>query len=863
MDSSGNVGIGSATPAVALDVVGAITATSVATATGFAPTASTATGNRLYLPAANTLGLAINGAGEVQLTGTALSPVSSDGNALGTSTLMWSDLFLASGAVINFSNGDVTITHAADNLAVAGGTLTMGTNGGTNGQITFAGSTSGTVAVRAAAAAGTGTIFQLPADNGTDNYVLTTDGNGVTTWESAPAGTPSADSLDFTEFKDAMALDASTSITADGTEVLSIVNTGTGNSFLVEDAASTDTTPFVIDAAGNVGIGSATPAVALDVVGAVTATNVATATGFAPSASTATGNRLYLPAANTLGLAINGAGEVQLTGTALSPVSSDGNALGTSSLMWSDLFLASGGVINFNNGNVTLTHSAGALASNVPLTANSFIPSSSSAPTNGMYLPAANTVGFAANSAGEVQITGTATSPVTSDGNALGTTSLMWSDLFLASGAVINFNNGDVTLTHSADNLAVAGGTVTVGTNGGTNGQVTFNGSTSGSVVVRAAAAAGTATIFELPASNGTSGYYLQTNGSGVTSWAAATASAAGSSQEIQFNNGGSLAANANFVWDTTWETVGIGTDAPLAGLHIYDRGAANGDITEIMLSSPGGAAFGLTIGISNGDYTASIVQYNDSSLDLVTADTQPITFYTDSAPRMIIDEVGDVGIGLNYFPSHALDVDGNFGVEASGYMHFGTTDGSGGYGFRDNSGTPQVKSSGGAWANIATTSDARLKKNIKPVMSALEAITKLQGVTYEWKDPETGVGRKIGLIAQDVEKVYPEAITTYGKEKYRILDYAGLTGAVVEAIKELKQFTDGVAMKVEKLVVQMTGHDTAIKELKAANDNLRLGLKAANDNYASGLKSLREASARQQAEIKELRSLLKAAPAK
>ena len=51
-----------------------------------------------------------------------------------------------------------------------------------------------------------------------------------------------ADSLDFDDFTDTMALDASTSITADGTEVLSIVNTGSGNSFLVEDQAS-DTSP--------------------------------------------------------------------------------------------------------------------------------------------------------------------------------------------------------------------------------------------------------------------------------------------------------------------------------------------------------------------------------------------------------------------------------------------------------------------------------------------------------------------------------------------------------------------------------------------------------------------------------------------
>lgn len=50
--------------------------------------------------------------------------------------------------------------------------------------------------------------------------------------------------------------------------------------------------------------------------------------------------------------------------------------------------------------------------------------------------------------------------PTTSDGGALGTTSLMWSDLFLASGSVINFNNGDVTLTHSTDTLTLGGGTL-------------------------------------------------------------------------------------------------------------------------------------------------------------------------------------------------------------------------------------------------------------------------------------------------------------------------------------------------------------------------------------------------------------------
>lgn len=48
--------------------------------------------------------------------------------------------------------------------------------------------------------------------------------------------------------------------------------------------------------------------------------------------------------------------------------------------------------------------------------------------------------------------------PTTTDTGALGTSLLMWSDLFLASGSVINFNDGDVTLTHSANTLTLAGG---------------------------------------------------------------------------------------------------------------------------------------------------------------------------------------------------------------------------------------------------------------------------------------------------------------------------------------------------------------------------------------------------------------------
>lgn len=49
-------------------------------------------------------------------------------------------------------------------------------------------------------------------------------------------------------------------------------------------------------------------------------------------------------------------------------------------------------------------------------------------------------------------------SPATSDASSLGSTSLQWSDLFLAEGGVINFDNGDVTLTQTGNTLNLAGG---------------------------------------------------------------------------------------------------------------------------------------------------------------------------------------------------------------------------------------------------------------------------------------------------------------------------------------------------------------------------------------------------------------------
>lgn len=67
---------------------------------------------------------------------------------------------------------------------------------------------------------------------------------------------------------------------------------------------------------------------------------------------------------------------------------------------------------------------------------------------------------------------------------------------------------------------------------------------------------------------------------------------------------------------------------------------------------------------------------------------------------------------------------------------------------------------------------------------TVVERVRELNGVTWEWEDPKRGK-RGIGLIAQDVERVFPDAVST-GKDGYLMVDYHGLVGVLVEAVKEL-----------------------------------------------------------------------------
>ena len=87
---------------------------------------------------------------------------------------------------------------------------------------------------------------------------------------------------------------------------------------------------------------------------------------------------------------------------------------------------------------------------------------------------------------------------------------------------------------------------------------------------------------------------------------------------------------------------------------------------------------------------------------------------------------------------------------------------------------------------NFVSSSDARLKSDIAPISDALAKVQALTGVTFTMAGGET---RQMGLIAQEVQAVAPEAVVE--AEGILRLAYGNLIGLLVEAIKDLATQVD------------------------------------------------------------------------
>ncbi len=101
------------------------------------------------------------------------------------------------------------------------------------------------------------------------------------------------------------------------------------------------------------------------------------------------------------------------------------------------------------------------------------------------------------------------------------------------------------------------------------------------------------------------------------------------------------------------------------------------------------------------------------------------------------------------------------------------------------------------SWYN---TSDIRLKDAVTdlPPARGLDGVMKLRPVLYRWKDTNCERGEHIGLIAQEVEPVYPEVVGT-GPDGMKNMAYGDLVVPLIKAVQELKADNDNLRNIVEK----------------------------------------------------------------
>ncbi|MBZ5545255.1 MAG: tail fiber domain-containing protein [Acidobacteriia bacterium] len=238
------------------------------------------------------------------------------------------------------------------------------------------------------------------------------------------------------------------------------------------------------------------------------------------------------------------------------------------------------------------------------------------------------------------------------------------------------------------------------------------------------------------------------------------------------------------------------------------------GNKHDINLTTDGVRKYGLNIG-STGNFPggggASTVNYGLHSY---------VTGADLNYPGVFMG--GNVGIGTDT-PLDPLQVLGNIRVGTSG------TNGC-------------VKRFDGTAIAGACSSDARLKTDVQPLQPVLNQLAQLTPVHFSWKAdefPEMHFGRErsYGLIAQEVEKLFPEMV---GQDErgYKTVDYTRLPLLLLQAVRELK---------AENELLQQVD-----RELKSENTRLREQMQSQLRAQAAELENLK-------AELAEGRAVLRA----
>ena len=223
----------------------------------------------------------------------------------------------------------------------------------------------------------------------------------------------------------------------------------------------------------------------------------------------------------------------------------------------------------------------------------------------------------------------------------------------------------------------------------------------------------------------------------------------------------------------------------------------------QVQIGSLGG---GGAVNIRDMDDVTTVFQTDPSSLDGATMKMRYLP------QQKILQFYGENSVGFNYDSDtlNILGTDSQINLTAIGgtftasfsdtiitpgtFQSVGVTtlasDG------EDTSTGGQLLVGGTAKATkFSTSSDERLKKNIRRIENPLEILSSIEGVKFDWINNNDS---DVGIIAQDVERCLPELVDEYGGTK--TVNYNGLIGLLVESVKELSKDNQMLRMEIESL---------------------------------------------------------------
>jgi hypothetical protein len=325
---------------------------------------------------------------------------------------------------------------------------------------------------------------------------------------------------------------------------------------------------------------------------------------------------------------------------------------------------------------------------------------------------------------------------------------------------------------------------------------------------------------------------------------------------------------------------VGIGTTAPASKLHVNGGRLQIDSVASNWFQIGADATANSFGGFFKGGTTTSVGYIGTDGGGISSAGAgnnfgiraeNDLILMAGSTERMRVAAGGGLGIGTSapgsilhlasaapYVTFEETDVAQKFFTGVDGYGYFirqGTTanpdlftvknTGLIGIGMTTPSYTLHVNGSVAGTGAYNSLSDARLKKDIKTIPNSLEKISGLRGVSFNWNKeahPELKLNDRgeLGVIAQEVQKVFPDAVTVDKKTGILSVAYSMLIAPLIEAVKSLNKMVAEIfttthenSREIASVKAESALKDERIKKLEKEN----LEMKARLDKIEKMLK--------------------------